>query len=212
VRRNSGDEEIRRLHKLAGQGDWRAAEKLAAELKRRAEPDPRTEFRCPGCDQSKRDPEEACVIEALAEVVADRILDDEDLELSKEEIGSKVMEWLSRDSAPDWWQHQIGPVIDVMEADFRNAMIESPEGPTEAARSLAADGSEDWDERRRNFVIEALRNIGRNAFDPPILQDDFDLDEMETEIAIQAIEYARDHSLSRADRRLAQELLDELTP
>jgi hypothetical protein len=36
MRRNSGDEEIRKLLRKAGQGDWRAAEQAAAILKRRA--------------------------------------------------------------------------------------------------------------------------------------------------------------------------------
>jgi hypothetical protein len=36
VRRNSGDEKIRKLLRLAGQGDWSAAEQLAAVLKRQA--------------------------------------------------------------------------------------------------------------------------------------------------------------------------------
>jgi hypothetical protein len=118
MRRNSGDEEIRKLlRELNEDPTAETAERLAVALRRREEPDPRPEFKCPNCSVGRQEPEGACVLEALAEVVTIRMTDEDDIDV--EEAGGKVMEWLSGEDADAWW-NSIGPIIDAMEDSVRH--------------------------------------------------------------------------------------------
>lgn len=114
LKRNSGDEEIRRLiRSLNKNPNAMTAEMLAKELRRREESDPRPVFACPNCGEERPEPEGSCVLESLAEVVVSRLATVGGNE------GQQVMEWLSGQDAGDLWDRIAAPAADVMEEEFR---------------------------------------------------------------------------------------------
>ena len=130
-RRNSGDEEIRKLLRDLNENPTSAiAERLAAALRRREELDPRPEVLVSELLQDANRAGWRMRIEALAEVVASRLLDDEDIKLDDGEIYNRVMKWLSKQNAISLWA-DIGEVVDHMEASFRREELGATEDSDE---------------------------------------------------------------------------------
>jgi hypothetical protein len=225
TRRNSGDEEIRRLLRdLNEHLSSRTAERLAAELRRREEG---IEITVLEYVRYAGSPKTHYEIEHSAGMTADEVAKvlESTVRMWVERHRHEINEWLGwgdvipRLEDEDWRASGLRLVgITTAQKALFNFAFGGPSEPTEdvaltpaariaRARPISEEGSEDWDERRRDLVWDAMRLWQPMEFDP-----DEDLDEYLLDDVIRALVHGREHFRSRADRRLAQELLVELTP
>jgi hypothetical protein len=215
MRRNSGDEEIRKLLRSMNENPTAAlAERLLATLRRR---------------------DEGLAVTVIALTMGGELPLYYEVEHKAELTPSQVVDLL-RDAVQNWLDTAQGSegapnslawsdgLSYLEEKDWKNAglrllgtvgadttfnedegffpLSEEAEDPGLAERWLADDGSEGWTDSQREFVIDAIRAYGASE-DPPRFQGDFDLEEFPTSVAVAALQRRREQATGPERRRAA---------